>query len=106
MIENELPGIEEAFIFTHVVFPRRANANYRDSCLMYASYMQIQVARKCFLHSVPSSVTSQVPFQTFSLSSSPPFVLPEIILRFPFVVYSYIVINLSKCTRKKYTCKA
>ena len=53
MIENELPGIEEAFIFTHVVFPRRANANYRDSCLMYASYMQIQVARKCFL---PASV--------------------------------------------------
>lgn len=53
MIEKELTRVEEIFIFTHVVFPRRDNLNYRESCLTYVLYIQIPVALICFSSSCP-----------------------------------------------------
>lgn len=78
MIEKELTGVEEIFIFTHVVFPRRDNLNYRESCLTYVLYVQIPVALICFSSSCPLDCHltspqgfSGVSFSLFSFSSFP-----------------------------------
>lgn len=106
MIENELPGIEETFNFTHVVCPRQANSSYRDSCLTYTSYIPTTLAHKCSFHPLPSAVTSQAftpmyPFRVFSSLPLLIYLLPLYCLYPGCLVLSADSYKLDKCCEGK-----